>query len=84
VELSEQDPGDRLSFSLSRANLSVVVPAAFSGGGSSFFTVARELGGLSLYDALVLCELMANANPARYDRRPRAGLSGSLPSGCRR
>ena len=29
---------------------------------------AREMGGLSLSDALSLCELLANADPARYER----------------
>lgn len=29
---------------------------------------ARELGGLSLADALSLCELLADANPARFER----------------
>ncbi len=29
---------------------------------------AREMGGLSLSDALALCELLANADPARYER----------------
>jgi hypothetical protein len=29
---------------------------------------AREMGGLSLADALSLCELHANADPARYER----------------
>jgi hypothetical protein len=29
---------------------------------------AREMGGLSLADALLLCELLANANPQRYER----------------
>jgi hypothetical protein len=29
---------------------------------------AREMGGLSLADALLLCELLANADPARYKR----------------
>ena len=29
---------------------------------------AREMGGLSLADALMLCELLANADPARYER----------------
>jgi hypothetical protein len=29
---------------------------------------AREMGGLSLEDALMLCELLANADPARYER----------------
>jgi hypothetical protein len=31
-------------------------------------TAAREMGGLSLSDALLLCELLANADPARYER----------------
>jgi hypothetical protein len=26
------------------------------------------MGGLSLYDALSLCELLANVDPARYER----------------
>jgi hypothetical protein len=29
---------------------------------------AREMGGLSLADALSLCELLANADPVRYER----------------
>jgi hypothetical protein len=29
---------------------------------------AREMGGLSLSDALLLCELLANADPSRYER----------------
>src|SRR6476661_4079098 len=29
---------------------------------------AREMGGLSLADALLLCELLANADPSRYER----------------
>jgi hypothetical protein len=29
---------------------------------------ARELGGLSLSDALMLCELLANVDPQRYER----------------
>jgi hypothetical protein len=29
---------------------------------------AREMGGLSLLDALTLCELLAKADPARYER----------------
>src|SRR4051795_7443461 len=29
---------------------------------------AREMGGLSLADALALCELLAHADPARYER----------------
>lgn len=28
---------------------------------------AREMGGLSLADALALCELLANTDPARYE-----------------
>jgi hypothetical protein len=28
---------------------------------------AREMGGLSLSDALSLCELLAKADPARYE-----------------
>jgi hypothetical protein len=29
---------------------------------------AREMGGLSLLDALSLCELLANVDPARHER----------------
>jgi hypothetical protein len=29
---------------------------------------AREMGGLSLLDARSLCELLANVDPARYER----------------
>jgi hypothetical protein len=29
---------------------------------------AREMGGLSLADALMLCELLAKADPSRYER----------------
>jgi hypothetical protein len=29
---------------------------------------AREMGGLSLADALVLCELLASVDAARYER----------------
>jgi hypothetical protein len=29
---------------------------------------AREMGGLSLQDALALCELLASLDPARYER----------------
>jgi hypothetical protein len=29
---------------------------------------AREMGGLSLADALLLCDLLANADPQRYER----------------
>jgi hypothetical protein len=45
---------------------------------------AREMGGLSLADALLLCELLANADPVRYERRRCAGCSGSSTSGCHR
>jgi hypothetical protein len=31
-------------------------------------TAAREMGGLSLADALTLCELLAKVDPARYER----------------
>ena len=31
-------------------------------------TAAREKGGLSLADALLLCELLVNADPQRYER----------------
>jgi hypothetical protein len=29
---------------------------------------AREMGGLSLADALLLCELLASVDPTRYER----------------
>ena len=29
---------------------------------------AREMGGLSLADALLLCELLANVDPSRFER----------------
>jgi hypothetical protein len=29
---------------------------------------AREMGGLSLADALLLCELLANLDPTRFER----------------
>ena len=29
---------------------------------------AREMGGLSLADARLLCELLANSDPTRYER----------------
>jgi len=45
---------------------------------------AREMGGLSLADALLLCELLANTDPARYERGRCDGSSGSSTSGCRR
>jgi hypothetical protein len=31
-------------------------------------TAAREMGGLSLGDALALCELLASTDPKRYER----------------
>jgi hypothetical protein len=31
-------------------------------------TAAREMGGLSLADALALCELLAATDPKRYER----------------
>jgi hypothetical protein len=31
-------------------------------------TAAREMGGLSLVDALALCELLAACDPKRYER----------------
>lgn len=37
-------------------------------------TAAREMGGLSLADALALCELLAKADPARYERAARRWL----------
>jgi hypothetical protein len=44
---------------------------------------ARELGGLSLAAALLLCELLANVDPARYDRAACVGSSDSSTSGYR-
>jgi hypothetical protein len=44
----------------------------------------REMGGLSLADALRLCELLANTDPAVRSERRCDGSSGSLTSGCRR
>ena len=35
---------------------------------------AREMGGLSLLDALSLCELLANVDPGRYERAARRWL----------
>jgi hypothetical protein len=32
---------------------------------------AREMGGLSLADALLLCELLVKTDPARYERALR-------------
>ena len=43
---------------------------------------AHEMGGLSLADALLLCELLAKADPARYERAALRWLQGSLTSGC--
>jgi hypothetical protein len=40
---------------------------------------AREMGGLSLADALSLCELLANVDPARYER---AALVKRRPAGA--
>jgi hypothetical protein len=45
---------------------------------------AREMGGLSLDDALSLCELMASVDPARYERAALRWLQRSSMSGCRR
>jgi hypothetical protein len=39
-------------------------PPALAGRGDAW----RELGGLSLADALLLCELLAKAHPQRYER----------------
>jgi len=42
---------------------------------------AREMGGLALADALLLCERLAYADPARYERaalRLRHSLGGWL------
>lgn len=35
---------------------------------------AREMGGLTLLDALALCDLLANTDPARYERAARRWL----------
>jgi hypothetical protein len=43
---------------------------------------AREMGGLSLADALVLCELLAKTDVARYERAALHWRSVSLTSGC--
>jgi hypothetical protein len=40
---------------------------------------AREMGGLSLADALMLCELLANTDPARYERAALRELGSPLP-----
>jgi hypothetical protein len=39
---------------------------------------AREMGGLSLVDALLLCELLARANPARFKRAALRWLQRSI------
>jgi hypothetical protein len=39
---------------------------------------AREMGGLSLADALMLCELLAKADPARYERAALRWLEGFI------
>ena len=39
---------------------------------------AREMGGLSLADALSLCELLANTDPARYERAALRWLQRSI------
>ena len=45
---------------------------------------AREMGGLSLADALLLCELLANADAARYERAALRWLRHSLGGWLRR
>jgi len=44
---------------------------------------AREMGGLSLADAFQLCELLANTDPARYERAALRWLSPQLLLGSR-
>ena len=44
---------------------------------------AREMGGLSLADALLLCELLANTDPSRYERAALRWLQRFMTSGCR-
>jgi hypothetical protein len=39
---------------------------------------AREMGGLSLADALSLCELLANTDPQRYERAALRWLQRSI------
>jgi hypothetical protein len=39
---------------------------------------AREMGGLSLADALLLCELLARADPQRYERAALRWLERSI------
>jgi hypothetical protein len=42
---------------------------------------AREMVGLSLADALSLCELLAATDPKRYERAAFGGCSGSSTNG---
>jgi len=42
---------------------------------------AREMGGLSLADALLLCELLANTDPARYERAAQRWLQRFIDDG---
>jgi hypothetical protein len=47
---------------------------------------AREMGGLSLADALSLCELLANTDPQRYERAAlhrRAAAAAHRGCACR-
>jgi hypothetical protein len=44
---------------------------------------AREMGGLSLTDALSLCELLANTDPARYERAALRWLQRFIDERCR-
>ena len=39
---------------------------------------AREIGELSLADALAQCELLAGADPKRYERASRCALSTAV------
>src|SRR5438034_7988960 len=41
-------------------------------------TAAREMGGLSLEDALSLCELLADFDPSRYESAARRWLQRFL------
>ena len=45
-------------------------------------TAAREMGGLSLADALRLCELMAQNAPARYERAALRWLQRFIDERC--
>jgi hypothetical protein len=44
---------------------------------------AREMGGLSLADALSLCELLATVDPARYERAALRWLQKFIPRSSR-